>query len=163
MKSIELTRGFVATVDDEDFEYLAQWRWHARTQKHGVYAARSINFTKPDGTHSCRTLYMAVAIMNPPSGLVVDHKSGITLDNRRSNLRICTRIENGLNRKMQKTSKVGVKGVCKKPRLRSRPFVARIVENGKRKHLGCFATPELAHEAYCKAASEIHGEFARFN
>jgi HNH endonuclease/AP2 domain len=163
MKCIELTRGYVAIVDDEDFEYLAQWRWHARTQRHGVYAARSVNFRKEDGKHSCITLYMAVAIMNPPQGMVVDHKSGMTLDNRRSNLRIATRKENCRNRKIQKTSKIGKKGVCIKPRLRSRPFVARIVKDGKRVHLGCFATAEEAHAAYCSAAKEIHGEFARFN
>lgn len=32
--------------------------------------------------------------------------------------------------------------------------------NGKNKHLGYYDTPEAGHAAYCKAASELHGEFA---
>jgi len=53
----------------------------------------------------------------------------------------------------------GFKGVSY--RKTRRKWIATIQKDGKQHFLGHFNTPELAHMAYCKAAAELHGEFAR--
>jgi hypothetical protein len=92
-----------------------------------------------------------------PAGLVVDHINGNTLDNRRSNLRVCTRAENGRNRARNQRHSTGYK--CVAPHRSG--YIARIQHNGRRIFLGCFKSPEEAHRAYERAANELHGEFAR--
>ena len=56
-------------------------------------------------------------------------------------------------------NKLGIKGVCYKPRLGL--YHAQIKKDGKVRGLGHYETPEEAHAAYVKAATEVHGEFAR--
>ena len=105
-------------------------------------------------------------LMNPDKGLVVDHISGDVLDNRRSNLRVCTVAQNVFNSRKRYTSRVPYKGVEKRrPRARDRNPIktwrAQIHVSGKKIHLGYYLTPELAHEAYRVAAAKYRGEFAR--
>lgn len=96
-----------------------------------------------------------------PNGYL-DHKNGDPLDNRIENLRECTPKTNCYNRRRFVTNRSGFKGVVYKgPRLKLRPWVANININGKQTYLGVFATAEEAHAAYCAAAREHFGEFAR--
>jgi hypothetical protein len=88
----------------------------------------------------------------------IDHIDGNGLNNKYNNLRIATRAENMWNRKA-KPSTSGLKGAQFIKRINK--WQASISCNGKRKYLGLFSTAELAHMAYCKAAAELHGEFAR--
>lgn len=90
----------------------------------------------------------------------IDHIDGNGLNNVLSNLREATAAQNLRNSSIRKNNRCGFKGVYfdrKKKR-----FLAGITVNYKRKTLGSFKTAEEAHEAYCKAASVYHGEFARF-
>ena len=91
----------------------------------------------------------------------VDHINGNRCDNRIENLREVTHTQNQWNYPMQKKNKSGFKGVdmCKK----TGKWRAQIRQDSKKKHIGLFATPELAHEAYCNAALNFQKEFARFN
>lgn len=89
------------------------------------------------------------------SGMQVDHINGNGLDNRRSNLRICTRSENARNRGMYRNNKQGLKGVKKN----GSGFSAEVMADRKLHYLGTFQTPQEAHAAYCSAASVLHGEF----
>lgn len=98
-------------------------------------------------------------ILSFPDGLDIDHINGDTLDNRKSNLRICTHGENMRNRKVNNGCKY--KGVFFVNR--SKNFRAEIVVNGKRTHIGQFLDPREAALAYNEKALEIHGEFARLN
>lgn len=92
---------------------------------------------------------------------LVDHKNGDRADNRLCNLRLATNRENARNGKVRRD---GLKGVTWS--LAANAWAAQIAtrENGRRvnTHLGLFDTEEEAHLAYCKAAVQHFGEFARF-
>ena len=84
----------------------------------------------------------------------IDHKNRVKTDNRIANLREATRAENEQNKSLQTNNKSGYRGVCwLQKRL---AWAAQISVNGKRKHLGYFATPEAAYEAYKSAATRAH-------
>jgi hypothetical protein len=87
----------------------------------------------------------------------IDHKDGMS--NRWGNLREATRQQNQQNRSRHKSNSSGFKGVCKN--RSGYTWSAQIYRFGKKIHVGCFATAEAAHAAYCVAASQHYGEFAR--
>jgi hypothetical protein len=89
----------------------------------------------------------------------IDHIDGNRLNNKFSNLRLANNSENQQNRKAPRHNTSGFKGVnwCK----RRNKWAAKIGIENRRIWIGYFDTPELAHMAYCKAAAELHGEFAR--
>jgi hypothetical protein len=88
----------------------------------------------------------------------VDHINGNSLDNRIENLRAATASENQGNTAVRKDNTSGYKGVS---RHRDGKFQAAITKNKKRYYLGLYNTPEEAYEAYCEAALELQGDFAR--
>jgi len=98
-------------------------------------------------------------IMNAQPGEQVDHINHNTLDNRKPELRLCTKSQNQHNVGKRQDNTSGFKGVTW--HKRDQKWQARIMKSGKDKHLGNFDTPELAYEAYCRAAAELHGQFAR--
>lgn len=157
MKVIELTRGYAAIVDDEDFDYLAQWRWTSDVGKHAIYAVRKE--TLDNGT--TRKVLMHRVIINAPDDLQVDHKNGDGIDNRRCNLRLATLSQNRQNAKLRKDNCVGSKGVHFDKQHRK--YRARIQANNKRIEIGLFRTVEEARKAYEQSAKQYHGEFARLN
>lgn len=101
----------------------------------------------------------AISYGDTPEDLQIDHINGNKSDNRLENLMLCSGAENCSNRAANSRNKSGYKGVYWwKARQTWR---ADIKSNGKHYYLGTFETPELAHMAYCKAAAELHGDFAR--
>lgn len=88
----------------------------------------------------------------------VDHINGQRDDNRAINLRVATNAENQANAKRRSDNRSGFKGVSPTYGQRWR---ASIKSGGRTRHLGHFDTAEAAHQAYCEAASELFGEFAR--
>jgi hypothetical protein len=85
----------------------------------------------------------------------IDHINTIKSDNKLSNLRDVSRIENGQNQiKAHKNNKSGLLGVTWYANTSS--WVAKIKNNNKLIHLGYFKNPELAHQVYLKAKREIH-------
>ncbi len=93
-REIPLTQGKVALVDAEDYEELSRFKWHAQRNKSTYYAVR--NGRRLDGKR-CAVLMHRV-IIDPPAGMLVDHISRDGIDNRRSNLRVCSIAENNRNR-----------------------------------------------------------------
>ena len=152
MKEIKLTQGYVALVDDEDYDRVNQFKW---CYNHG-YATRNIR--KEDGK---RTLQALHTFKNqPPEGMRTDHINKDTLDNRKENLRSCTRAENARNSEYTgKTSQY--KGVHFHKRWKH--WVARIRVDGKQLFLGSFKDEIEAAKSYNKAAIKYHGEFAGLN
>jgi hypothetical protein len=99
-------------------------------------------------------------IMSPPADMNVDHRDCDGINNRRSNLRICTDQENSRNRRTRKDSRTRIKGVTWNKFHQK--FAAHICTGGgKQKHLGYFSTAEAAADAYRNAANANFGEFAR--
>lgn len=156
MKEIPLTQGKVALVDDDDFEWLNQSKWLAKTS-FGLWYA--VNRTTVAGKPT--VVLMHRLITSAPIGMEVDHIDGDGLNNTRRNLRIVTRNQNRFNLRLRADNKSGYKGVfCDK---RTGRWCAHIGFYGQRKNLGYFATPEEAARAYDIAACELFGEYARLN
>ena len=88
----------------------------------------------------------------------VDHRDRNGLNNRRSNLRLATDLQQAANRTTP-TNAAGFRGVA----VRGKRFEARINVNKKYVSLGRFASAELAARAYDKAAFKQFGEFAVLN
>lgn len=156
MKEIPLTRGRYAIVDDDDFEELNKYKWYCGNNG---YAMREKMVKR------VKTRYMMHrVIINAPDDKFVDHINGNPLDNRKENLRLANKSQNGVNRPVRIDSKTGFKGVSfKNDTPRKRPYGAYIKKDGKKVHLGHFETPEEAARAYDKAALEQYGEFAYLN
>ncbi len=89
----------------------------------------------------------------------IDHVNGDRSDNRITNLREATKAENARNRAISKSNSLGLKGITFDKAIGK--YKARIELDGRRKTLGLFNCPTAAHLAYCKAAREHFGDFAR--
>jgi hypothetical protein len=157
MIEIPLTQGQFALVDDEDFELVSGYKWRAHWEADTKSFYAVTNIRKPDGKRT--TLKMHRLIMNAQKGQEVDHIHHLTLDNRKSELRLCTPSQNRRNTGKRENNTSGFKGVSW--HKQHQKWQGQIKLNGKKKHLGLFPTPELAHAAYCDAAALHHGEFAR--
>jgi hypothetical protein len=93
-----------------------------------------------------------------PGDLQVDHINRVRDDNRLVNLRLADRSQQGCNKRRSSRNTSGYKGVSWNSQCGR--WVAAIEARGHSKHLGLFDCPKEAHAAYCKAAEELHGEFA---
>ncbi len=169
MKLIPLTQGKFAKVDDEDYEWLNQFKWDLRKCKHLYYAVRRLNKEK-------KVLQMHRQILNTPFNMIGEHKDGDGLNNQRYNIRNCTQAQNTRNRRGNLNSTSKYKGVSKINIQISRVlkngeikiysyerFLSQIIYNGKNKFLGTFKTEDDAAIAYNNAALKYHKEFARLN
>ena len=155
MKKVPLTKGYMAIVDDADYELVSRYKWQANEQRRKdgsikiVYAQGHLPGNK--------SLLMHRLILGlTDSKIQADHQDHNGLDNRRENLRLATFNQNRQNSRAQVNNTSGFKGV-----VRSRKkWVARIRIDGRERYLGCFAKREEAAEAYKIAAKELFGEFA---
>ena len=142
-------------VDDEDFDAINQFTWRLAC---AGYAVRGVSYKRECGSWSMHTIAMHRAIMIPPNDLEVDHISGNRLDNRRSNLRVCSHAENTRNQGTQSRLKPGsVTGV----EWHSGKWVARIKINKAKIYLGRFASFADAVKSRRDAEVKYFGEFAR--
>ena len=157
VREIPLTRGYVALIDEVDFELVSKYSWQAFVKKHTVYALTSI-FPKK-GMGGRRGLRMHRLIMDAPGGQWVDHINGNGLDNRRSNLRFCTPSENTINSGMRRDNTSGVKGVLWVKRFNR--WYAVISKDKVHIHLGSFRDKSDAIAARKRGEIKYFGEFVR--
>jgi len=154
MKIIKLNKGFIALVDDEDYEYLNQWHWTAQECGLTFYARREFNGDKK--------IFMHRIIINVPIELEVDHIDHNGLNNQKSNLRICTHIQNSWNQTSNR-GKSKYKGVLIIEKNNHTYIAAQIRYKGKKYHLGHFASEADAAIEYNEAAKKYFGSFAKLN
>jgi len=135
--------GKYTLLDDQDFDRLGNMGWYLHPEGYAIIGAKRLHRF----------------VLDAPKGTEVDHINGDKLDNRRSNLRLCTRADNNRNTPSKPhTSKF--KGVHMSSTGRWR---ASIGASKKMIQLGTFDTEEMAALAYNAAARFYYGAFARLN
>lgn len=149
MKLIPLSKGQFAIVDDDIYDELIKFKWHAQNNKYGFYASSWITGTK-------QKRHMHRMVVNPTDDMMVDHINGDTLDNRKENLRECTNQQNQFNSRRSSNNTSGYKGVT----FDRGRWKAQIIIKGVHTHLGYFDCPKKAHECYCQASSKHRGDFS---
>ncbi len=148
VKTIPLGGGFYAYVDAADYEWLSRWTWHLKDG----YAIR---------LEKRKHVYMHRQIMQPPDGMMVDHKNLNKLDNTRMNLRVCTAQENACNRSKKRGTSSRFHGVSYVKR--DRKYLAQVHYKGETFCCGRFTDEIEAARARDHRAVEVLGEAARLN
>ena len=179
MKIIKLTKNQEILVDDNLFDYLTQWNWHASKSSSGnrYYACRDIR--TDFGQRLLRMHHLIWWKIHPETTghiIKIDHKDGNSLNNRVSNLRVASTLEN--NRNSIKTLRINCtsqyKGVRKAEYFgvnkhtivwKASISAGPLNNNGKRSeiYLGRYKTEIEAAIAYDNAACQYFGEFASIN
>jgi hypothetical protein len=170
MIEITLTKGKTTIIDDIDDD-LVEFNWYAHMhhiRKHeptpGTFYAERAE-PKNNGK-SCRIRMHRVILERTlgrslEKGESVDHINNNSLDNRRSNLRLCTVSENAKNQRKQLKRSSIYKGVCwNKHALK---WQAQIKIDGNSRNLGIYRSEIRAAEAYDRAARRYFGNFAKTN
>jgi len=145
-------------VDDEDYEWLIQWKWHLHSSG---YAARKDYLGKVGDTYRCTTVLMHRFILETPIGLHTDHIDNNRLNNSRENLRICTNRQNSHNQSPIRKGSSKYKGVTWKNS--NKKWCANIRVDGVQRHLGLFNTESEAAISYNIAARIYYKDFAKLN
>ena len=140
-----------AIIDEEDYKLISQYKWHVN---HYGYAVCN----KYVGNYKSTAIFMHRLIMQTPKGMDTDHINHNPLDNRKSNLRVCTHANNQKNLSLRKNNTSGVRGVRWHKQLQK--WNARIYVNGKEISLGCYRDLKEATKARKDASLRYYGEFA---
>lgn len=163
---IPLSRGLFTLVDGKDYadhikgfgERGEDAKWYAAGRTGGFYAARGVRM---ECGGRKEIIYLHRLIVGAAPGLEVDHINGDTLDNRRANLRVCTRAENARNLAKRPGGSSRFKGVSWSSG--DRRWRAFIRVDRRQISLGSFRAEQDAARAYDDAAIREFGEFARTN
>lgn len=150
---IYLRNGYYCTIDKEDIDKIKGIHWLLNIQNgNNVYVQCNVS--------GKRHMHRVIMELEDPN-LQIDHINGNGLDNRKSNLRICTKEQNAKNIRFNKRNTSGFKGVHY--RKDTNNWQARIKASSKNISLGSYLTSEEAAKAYDRAALQYHGEFANTN
>jgi len=132
MKEIKLNHGYIAFVDDEDFEYLNKFNWSIAKRNGVIYVQNNQKIN-----NKWQPVLMHKIILNPPIGFRVDHIDMNGLNNQKINLRLCTSSQNSFN-SLKTINKLGFKNIkIRKRKYKNEElgewirFYARIKINGK--------------------------------
>lgn len=157
MKKIQLSQSRVALVDDEDYDRMARWKWsfRANSRTGSGCAVRNVPGEKRS------QVLMHREILNAKGWWSVDHINKDGTDNRRENLRVCSKADALHGAGLGKANISGYKGVSFVQKRKM--WLAQICHEGKRIHLGWHANAESAASAYNRAARSYFGDFAYLN
>lgn len=148
---IPLTQGKFAVVDAVDYDWAVQWKWYAR-KAYNLYYANRTEKRKHIGMH--REIARRAGL---PESREYDHKDHNGLNNRRGNIRPCTRSQNAANNRKIANTTSRFKGVYWKKSKGK--WVAQFAGGGRRVHLGYFTNEQEAAAAYETVAKKRYGEF----
>ena len=153
MKSIQLTKGQVAIVDDWNYDWYNQWKWQAHWNKttQSYYATRHDN-----NDPSRKMLHMHREIMKTPDEMYCDHKNHNTLNNLEGNLRNVTHSQSGMNRRLRSDNKLHEKNISPS----GKKFQVEFRINRKIVFCKRFKTIEEAKIIRDEKIRELHGEYA---
>jgi hypothetical protein len=159
MKEIKLSQGKVALVDDEDFEFLNQFKWYAKKANRTFYALRNSFYVENKKRHTIQMHRVILGLKD--LNIKCDHIDHNGLNNQKNNLRHSTNAENCKNQKPKEGYSSIYKGVCwcnKRKKWR-----ANIRINDRQKHIGYFKDEIECAKAYDNMAKIHYKEFAYLN
>ena len=159
MKTIKLNKGKYAIVDDQDYERLNKHKWSAQKNYSTWYAIRCVRLSK--GKWKTIQMHRVILGLKHTDTRLCDHKNHNGLDNRRDNLRVCTRSQNQHNRLSTKSSSSIYKGIYW-VKITNK-WRAEITCDGIRRRLGYYQSEIEAAKVYDNAAKTHHGKFALLN
>jgi hypothetical protein len=158
MRTIPLTQGKVALVDDADYERLSRHRWHVQgghsPDNELWYARRGRRLA--DGSTTKVWMHREIMGLVAGDGLEVDHMDGDGLNNQRRNLRVGTKSQNMLNMYKHRVGRLSGTKLCR-DHPRTKPWNAGIKVAGQTINLGYYATEEAAHTAFMVALAVRDG------
>lgn len=157
MKEIQLTKGYIALIDDEDYDLVSTYKWQINIpyKRAGVRYAMHTG-TRRNGTTLHIKMHRLVMGVTDPK-IRIDHIDGDGLNNQKGNLRIATPGQNRVNFTAHQQRKHGT------------PYVGIEEHRGKYRAVFCgqktrmLATAEEAALAYNQMAYAKYGEFAHLN
>ncbi len=134
-------------IDAEDYEKCKNYKWHLDGNGYVVFKSRS------------RTIYLSKYVFG--HNIKLDHKNRKRLDNRKTNLRPCTRTQNSFNSGLRSDNTSGYRGVSWNKIKHM--WRVRIYAYKKCKYDDYFMDKIEAVKAYNRVAIKYHGEFATLN
>lgn len=155
-KWISLTKQKFALIDEEDYDKVITYSWHAHEGRSTWYARSRKTI---DGVRYVINLHHLVMGIPPGEDKFIDHIDQNGLNCRKSNLRISTESQNRMNT-LKKKGQTHYKGVAVLPNGK---FKATICANHLHKYLGMFNDATDAALAYDAEARKMHGECGRYN
>ena len=159
MKNVLLSNGYVAIVDNGDYTKINKFKWHVLKSKNGVrYATTKI---KINGIKTSIRMHRIIMGLESFDARQVDHINHDGLDNRKENLRICSKQQNNMNRRPNRNRTSKYKGLTLQKTTGK--WIARISIDGKYMNLGTYRREDVAAVKYNEAALKYYGEFARLN
>lgn len=155
---LRLTKG-VVQIDDDDFKNVSEYGWFLKYDKKMDCYYCQTNSKSVNGNRYTIAMHRFIMGLEKGDKRVVDHINHDTLDNRKSNLRVCTQSQNCMNRILKRSPTYGLVGVRFVEKNKNKPWRAVLKIKQKAVVVGSYTTKEEAHEAYQKASSQLFGEF----
>lgn len=159
-REIILANGGTTLVDDEDYERLSKYKWFLLGSRKVLYVMRN----KRDGKRKYLIrMHREILGLTSGDGNIVDHINLNRRDNRKTNLRIVSKMINRYNCKMRSDNTSGFRGVHYRKRGNCIRWQASICKQSKQIHIGYFSTDILAAKAYDMEAIKQYGSDAILN
>ena len=132
-----------AIIDLDDVDKVKNYKWYLKDK--GYVYSKTLG------------ILLHRFIMDPHDDMVVDHINHDPLDNRKSNLRICTKQQNNMNKSLNSNNMSGVSGVYWNKQINR--WIAQIKLYDEQIYIGSYKTIEAATQARKNAEIEYFGEY----